>query len=101
MEVPVPVGVIAKLKIHSGKNVEFEAVFATYQQAVRSSEPGNIYFQLHRSREDSCAYTVMEQYRDADALTAHRNMPYYKALPQTFAGLMAGPAEIEVLDAVE
>lgn len=101
MEVPVPVGVIAKLKILPGKNVDFEAVFAKYQQAVRTQEPGNIYFGLHRSRADSCAYTVMEQYRDEAALAAHRNTPWYKALPQTFAGLMAGPAEIEVLDAVE
>lgn len=97
----MPVGVIAKLRIQPGKNAGFEATFLSFQQAVRGQEPGNIYFGLHRSREDSCAYTVMEQYRDEDALTQHRNMPYYKAIPQTFGEFMAGPAEIEVLDAVE
>jgi quinol monooxygenase YgiN len=97
----LPVGVIAKLKIQPGKNAGFEATFVKFQQSVRREEPGNIYFGLHRSREDNCAYTVMEQYRDQDALVRHRNMPYYKEIPQTFAGFMAAPAEIEVLDAVE
>lgn len=97
----MPVGVIAKLKIQSGRNADFEATFVKYQQTVRTQEKGNVFFSLHRSREDNCAYTVMEQYRDQDALTHHRNTAWYKAIPQTFGEFMAGPAQIEVLDAVE
>lgn len=97
----MPVGVIAKLKIQPGKNVAFEAVFVKFQQAVRAQEPGNLYFALHRSREDACSYVVMEQYRDEEALGIHRSMPYYQAIPQTFGEFMAAPAGIEVFDAVE
>jgi quinol monooxygenase YgiN len=97
----MPVGVIAKLRIKPGVTAKFEEAFVKFQQAVRSQEPGNTYFGLHRSREDACAYTVLEQYRDEAALTAHRSMPYYLAIPATFGEFMAGPPDIQVLDAVE
>lgn len=97
----MPVGVIAKLRVQAGKNAGFEAAFRRFQQTVRSTEPGVIYFGLHRSQTDPTAYTVMEQYRDAAALAEHRNTSHYQALPATFGDFMAAPAEIEVLDAIE
>jgi quinol monooxygenase YgiN len=97
----MPVGVIAKLTIKPGVNAKFEEAFVKFQQSVRAQELGNVYFGLHRSREDICTYTVLEQYRDEAALTAHRNMPYYFAIPATFGEFMAGPPDIQVLDAVE
>jgi hypothetical protein len=64
-------------------------------------EPGVVYFGLHRSRTDACAYTVVEQYRDGAGFESHQQTPHYLAIPVTFGAFMAGPPQIEVLDAVE
>lgn len=97
----MPVGVIARLKVRPERSAAFEAAFRQFQQTVRQSEPGVVYFGLHRSQSDPARYTVMEQYHDAAALEAHRNTPHYLAIPATFGEFMAAPAEIEVLDAIE
>lgn len=97
----MPVGVIARLKVKPDSIAAFEAAFRRFQHTVRQSEPGVVYFGLHRSQQEAGCYTVMEQYRDAAALAAHRNTPHYLAIPATFGGFMAAPAEIEVLDAIE
>ncbi len=70
-------------------------------QTVRSSEPGTVYFGLHRSQTGTGCHSVMEQYRDEAALAAHRNTPHYLAIPTTFGEFMAGPPELEVFDAIE
>ena len=94
------IGVIAQLKIQPGMNEAFEKAFLKYQQTVIDSEAGNIFFGLHRSREDSCAYTVMEQYKDQGALDTHQGADYYKKIPETFGQFMAGPPDIKFLDAI-
>ena len=95
------IGVIANLRIKPGVNAEFETAFRRFQQTVRSSEPGVVYFGLHRSQMDATAYTVMEQYRDGAAWDAHQQTPHYLAIPATFSAFMAGPPHIEVMDAIE
>jgi quinol monooxygenase YgiN len=95
------VGVIANLTIKAGMNAGFEAAFRQFQQTVRKSESGVVYFGLHRSRLDATRYSVMEQYRDEAAYAAHQQTPHYKAIPATFKDFMAGPPDIQVLDAVE
>ena len=97
----MPVGLIARLKVKPDKTAEFEAAFCQFQQTVRSSEPGVVYFGLHRSQTGAGCYSVMEQYRDEAALAAHRNTPHYLAIPATFGEFMAAPPELEVLDAIE
>ena len=97
----MPVGLIARLKVKPDKTAEFEAAFCQFQQTVRSSEPGVVYFGLHRSQTEAGCYSVMEQYRDEAALAAHRNTPHYLAIPTTFGEFMAGPPELEVFDAIE
>jgi (4S)-4-hydroxy-5-phosphonooxypentane-2,3-dione isomerase len=94
------IGVIAKLVIQPGTNQAFEDAFLQYEKAVHENEAGNIFFRLHRSKKDNCAYTVLEQYSDQAALDVHQNAEYYKAIPDTFGEFMAGPADIEYLDGV-
>jgi autoinducer 2-degrading protein len=95
------VGVIANLQIKPGMNAGFEAAFRRFQQTVRKSEPGVIYFGLHRSRTDTNSYSVMEQYRDQQGLNEHRKTPHYLAIPATFSEFMAGPPDIREFDAVD
>ena len=95
------IGVIAKLKVIPERQAEFELAFSRYQTTVRTQEAGNVLFALHKSREVVGEYIVMEQYRDDEALVAHRNSEHYKAIPERLGQFMAGPPDIQVYDSVK
>ena len=94
-------GITATLSVKPDCIAEFELAFLQYQQTVRSQEPGNILFALHRNPAVTGSYLVMEQYADQAALDAHRNSEHYKAIPATFGAYMAGHPDIQVLETVE
>jgi quinol monooxygenase YgiN len=94
------IGLVVRLKIHAGKNAEFEAAFAEQAKGVRADEPGNRLYQLVRSREDPTAYVVMELYDSEADLEAHRNAPHMVANRPRMAPLIAERAVIEIFDAV-
>lgn len=94
------IGVIATLKIQDGKAEDFEAVFRTLSAAVRSQEPGNLCYQLTRSKTDPLTYKVLELYRDEDALNLHGASAHFKAAGPGLGACLAGRPEIEYLDGV-
>ena len=94
------IGVIATLKIQDGKAEDFEAVFRTLSAAVRSNEPGNICYQLTRSKADQLTYKVLEVYADADALKAHGGSDHFKAAGPGLGACLAGKPDVEYLDGV-
>ena len=94
------IGVIAILKIQDGKAADFEAVFRTLSAAVRAQEPGNICYQLTRSKADPLLYKVLEVYADGDALKAHGASDHFKAAGPGLGACLAGKPEIEYLDGV-
>jgi quinol monooxygenase YgiN len=94
------IGVIATLTVQPGKQAEFEAVFARLAAQVRADEPGNIFYQLCRSRENDQIYKVLEHYRDQAALDAHRASAHYRAPGPLLAGVLAGAPTVELLDAI-
>ncbi len=94
------IGVIATLKIQDGKTAEFEAFFTELANQVRANEPGNLAYQLTKSRTEPGVYKVLEVYKDQDALTHHGGTDYFKAAGPKFAGVLAGRPEIEYLDGV-
>ena len=94
------IGVIAKLPIQEGKTAEFEAFFTELAQQVRANEPGNLAYQLTKSRKDPQEYKVLELYTDQEAITVHGQTAYFKAAGPKFAGVLAGRPEIELLDGV-
>ena len=94
------IGVIATLKIQEGKNAEFEAAFKEAMAGVRANEPGNVAYQLTKSRTDPQTYKVLELYKDQDALTHHGGTDYFKAAGPKFGAVLAGRPEIEYLDGV-
>lgn len=94
------IGVIATLRVQDGKSDEFERVFAELAAKVRASEPGNITYQLCRSRSEARTYKVLELYRDEDALKAHGASEHFKAAGPALGAVLAGRPEIEYLDAV-
>jgi quinol monooxygenase YgiN len=94
------IGIVATLKIQDGKNAEFEAAFKEAMAAVRANEPGNLFYELVKSRTDPTTYKVLEGYKDDAAIAAHRDSAHYKALGPKLGPCMAGRPEIELLDGV-
>ena len=94
------IGVIATLKIQPDKTAEFEAFFGELAAQVRANEPGNLAYQLTKSRTEPGVYKVLEVYKDQDALTHHGGTDYYKADGPKFGAVLAGRPDIENLDGV-
>jgi quinol monooxygenase YgiN len=100
VESPHMIGIVATIPVQPGKNAEFEAIFANLAAAVRADEPGNVFYQLCRSREDAQTYKVLELYKDQAAVEAHRNSAHFRAAGPLLGGVVAGPPVVEILDAV-
>lgn len=92
------IGIIATLKIQPGTNEEFAATFGEMEKIVAEQEPGNLLYQVFRSRDDDSTYIVMEQYTDQAALDVHGKSDEFKAASRKLGGCMAGPPEIQLLD---
>ncbi|MEX0943770.1 MAG: putative quinol monooxygenase [Pseudomonadales bacterium] len=93
------IGLIARLKIQSGKNAEFEAIFSELEAAVRANEPGNNFYACHRT-DDPDVYVVMEQYADQAAVDAHRASDHFKTIGAKLGDVMAGRPELETLTSI-
>jgi quinol monooxygenase YgiN len=88
------------LKIQDSKTDEFEAFFGELAKQVRANEPGNLAYQLTKSRTEPTTYKVLELYKDQDALTHHGGTDYFKAAGPKFGAVLAGRPQIEYLDGV-
>ncbi len=94
------IGIVATLKVQEGKGPDFEAVFLELAGKVRANEPGNVFYQLTKSRADADTYKVLELYKDQDALSAHGQTDHFKDLGRKMGAFLAGRPEVEYLDAV-
>jgi quinol monooxygenase YgiN len=95
------IGVIATLRIQDGKAEEFEAFATALARQVRANEPGNLAYQLTKSRTEPNTYRFLEVYKDQDALTHHGGTDYFKAAGPKFAAVLGGRPEIEYLDGID
>lgn len=94
------IGVIAKIPVQDGKGPEFEAFFTELAQQVRANEPGNLAYQLTKSRTEPNVYKVLEVYADQAALDAHGKTEHFRAAGPKFGAVLAGRPEIEYLDGI-
>lgn len=94
------IAAIAVLRTKEGTGAEFEKAFLELAAAVRANEPGNLVYQLTRSRTEPGVYKVLEVYKDEDAVAAHRAAPHFKTLGAALGPFMTGRAEVESLDAL-
>ena len=94
------IGVIATLTIQDGKAEEFEAFVTELAAQVRANEPGNLAYQLTKSRTEPNTYKFLELYKDQDALSHLGGTDYFKAAGPKFAAVLAGRPQIEYLDGV-
>ena len=96
----MPVGIVATLKVKSGKTEEFENSFKELMAVVADKEPGNVYYALHRSRDEAGTYVVMEQYVDQAALDLHGKSDEFKAAGAKLGSCLDGAPEVTLYDAV-
>ena len=94
------IGIIATLKVQHDKVEEFEEAFKQLMAVVRNNEPGNNFYELHRSRDEADTYVVMEQYVDQAALDLHGKSDEFKSVSARLGGCLAGAPEITFYDAV-
>jgi quinol monooxygenase YgiN len=98
------IGLIAKLKVQEGKGPQFEAAFRQLAALVTDDavEPGNLLYQLCKSREDPNTYVVMELYKDQAAVEAHSKTKHFTEIfPKIGEFLQPGPPGLEFVDAVD
>ncbi|MGA0603034.1 putative quinol monooxygenase [Caulobacter sp. KR2-114] len=95
------IGLVATLKVQDGKGPELEAVFRELAPLVRANEPGNLLYQLTKSRTDANTYKVLEIYQDQEALGAHGASEHFKALSPKMGACLAGRPDLEFLDSVD
>jgi quinol monooxygenase YgiN len=88
------------LKVQNGKESEFETAIAALTAKVRANEPGNVLYQLTKSRVDDHTYRVLELYKDQEALTRHGQTEYYKDVMGKAGSLLAAAPNLEMFDTV-
>ncbi len=89
--------VIAKLKAKSGEESKMEEALRGMVSKVEAEE-GTLLYSLHRSQKDPAQFLFYEKYRDAGALKAHSETPYFKALFGLLQPLLDGAPQIEMYD---
>jgi quinol monooxygenase YgiN len=94
------IAVTSTVKIRNGKAGEFETLVAAVKAKVRANEPGNLLYQLARSRVDANTYRFLELYKDQDALDRHNQTEYYKEMVSKAGSLLAAPPNAEMFDTV-
>ncbi|HYD91059.1 MAG TPA: antibiotic biosynthesis monooxygenase family protein [Flavobacterium sp.] len=72
------IGGIKNIVVREGKIEEFEDIFFEMLKEIRKNEPGNIYYDLYKSKTDKNGYIVMERYKDKAAWELHQNSPHGK-----------------------
>ena len=91
-------GVIAKLTIARHQR-RLRGDDEGAAQAVRSDEPGNKLYALHKTA-DVNVYVMLERYDDQAALDAHRAAPHFKELGRKLGDYLAGRPDVQVMQEV-
>ena len=96
----IAIGLLATITVLESNNEEFQQTFLDLTEKVKANEPGNVFYALHKSGSDPQVYKVMEQLDSPQALDAHGKSDYFREANKQLNGLVAGAAEIEILEVV-
>ena len=92
--------ILATIKIKEGKEGLFEETFVKLSKEVRNNEPGNIFYQISKDRENSLTYIVMEHYIDQDSVDLHGKSDHFRDAGPKLGECMAGRPDIKILDSL-
>jgi quinol monooxygenase YgiN len=90
--------VIATIKVKEDKIDEAKKLFAELSAGVLAAEPGTLAYIPHQRPDEPTTFVFYEKYQDLDAFKTHgANLA---AKGKEFAGVMAGPPEVVMLEEV-
>jgi quinol monooxygenase YgiN len=92
------IAVLARVRIQTGREREFEVIFAERRARVLATEPDAMQYDLYRSPGESGSFVIIERFPSQQSYRAHL------AASRDFERMMAcfdGPPVVEMYDAVE
>lgn len=89
---------IARMKVKEGREDEFIELAEKLTEKVRENEPGTLYYEFFRLRDEPDGFAVFEKFVDEAAEEAHRNTPYFEELATLLVDCLDGPYVREYLD---
>lgn len=93
--------VIAKLKVHAGKESEFERAAREMVAHVKAHEPGTLTYVVHRAVTDPTLFCFYEVYADEAAFTTHGGSDRMRQFGKSLAGLLDGRPEITMFTEID
>jgi quinol monooxygenase YgiN len=93
--------VIAKLKVHAGKEADFERGAREMVAYVKANEPGTLTYVVHRGVADPTVFCFYEVYADEAAFTAHGGSDRMRQFGKSLAGLLDGRPEITMFTEID
>lgn len=93
------IGGVKHVVVNEGQEETFVKLFQTLKSEMRTHEPGNIYYDLYKSRTAPRTYVVTERYCDESAFQAHQVSSYSAPLFKQMRSIIA--IEVEYYDSVE
>ena len=90
-------GVIARVRIHKGREADWERIFAERRERVLATEPGTLIYDLLRSKDDPSRYIAVERFDSEEAYRAHREGSQGH---EEMLACIDGDPEIDYLDLV-
>ncbi len=90
--------VIATIQVKEDKVEEAKTLFAKLAKDVGANEPGTLAYIPHQQADQPTTFVFYEKYADGAAFAAHgENL---KKVGKEFAGVMAGPPKIVMMEEV-
>jgi|ERR1700761_8236013 quinol monooxygenase YgiN len=85
---------IAHFKVPASNTSAFEELL-THVVTMSNNEPGVVYYGFARSVDDAETYSVVEVYRDQDAVASHGQTAWVLDSVPKFLGLIEGMPDIK------
>jgi quinol monooxygenase YgiN len=85
--------VVATVRLHPGRDAEYEAAVARIMPEVRAANPGVLFYHAGKCREEADTYRVVEAYQDQAAMDAHIGS---ERLQTSLMALMPLIADVEI-----
>ena len=94
-------GAVAEITVKEGSQAEFEKLAMEMEREVNANEPGIVFYRLFKVQGEANKYVFLEQYKDMDAVAAHRAAEHFKRIGRAMGAYMDGAPKVTRLDKVK
>lgn len=84
---------VATVRVHPDKAAHYEETCRAFMPRLQAANPGILFYELGRSRDEPHTFRVVEAYADQAAMDAHMANPELQA---SFATLQACIADLDI-----